>query len=380
MTLLLPCDTTKALRVTPRLAVDGLLRLSADAAVVHNRAQCSAAAGWGGAGALLLWFDGRLLRDGGATLAEAGVTEGSRIEVISVAHGGMPAKASPSELSEGCTVEIRGLVSASQHNGREGLLLHFVSEKGRWHVKLAPDGEVLSLKPANLVCIGGPQDEREKLRSLTKANLMGVIREAAELLRLGGYSGKVTSHALQGLFQNATEKDKDGNVLRSYPKHVVKAPFHPKDRWKSSYSTRLPTIVVTYTWYMDLLNELPEFIAEAEKMLRLTEDEAERVTWWLDIWFNDQTKPEGKMHVVLDEAKRVYLKAEYHMVFLLNGVFKRGWCLAELAYRIQVPRLLIQLAEFNSRSVQLERLSSCPSALSSNAEITVYFLKNMIHS
>ena len=99
MTLLLPCGTTKALRVAPGLAADGLLRLAADAAGVHKRAQCSADAGGGGGGGLLLLrFDGRLLRDGGATLAEAGVTEGSRIEVMRVAQGGMPAKAAAPQV------------------------------------------------------------------------------------------------------------------------------------------------------------------------------------------------------------------------------------------------------------------------------------------
>jgi hypothetical protein len=63
------------------------------------------------------------------------------------------------ELSEGCTVEIFGLVSAAQHNGCKGVLLRFESEKGRWAVKLASDGEVLGVKPANLTFVEGPREE-----------------------------------------------------------------------------------------------------------------------------------------------------------------------------------------------------------------------------
>ena len=65
------------------------------------------------------------------------------------------------ELSEGCTVEVFGLVSAAQHNGCKGLLLRFESEKGRWAVKLATTGEILGVKPANLKFIEGPRDDDE---------------------------------------------------------------------------------------------------------------------------------------------------------------------------------------------------------------------------
>ena len=156
--------------------------------------------------------------------------------------------------------------------------------------------------------------------------------------------GRVTSHAVQGLFQNAKRKDADGRVLEAYPSEVVAAPFHPQERWAGRYSRQLPTVVVTYTWAMDLENDLPAFLDEAERMLRLTDEEKPRARWWLDIWFNDQNRRPEEMAGVLGEAKFSYLLAENHVVLLLNGVFGRGWCLIELAYRIQVPRPVVSRA------------------------------------
>mmetsp|Transcript_1487 Transcript_1487/g.3204 ORF Transcript_1487/g.3204 Transcript_1487/m.3204 type:complete len:162 (+) Transcript_1487:69-554(+) len=61
------------------------------------------------------------------------------------------------ELVQGCTAEVQGLVGAPQHNGTQGELLHFDRDKGRWGVKLAGSGEVLGVKPINLVYIKGPE-------------------------------------------------------------------------------------------------------------------------------------------------------------------------------------------------------------------------------
>jgi hypothetical protein len=36
------------------------------------------------------------------------------------------------ELVTGCRVRIQGLVGASQHNGKEGLLSGFIEETQRW--------------------------------------------------------------------------------------------------------------------------------------------------------------------------------------------------------------------------------------------------------
>ena len=275
MTFLLPCGATKALHVAPGLAVDCLLRLVASAVADSDVAGMPKR--WGGcrgvaAGLLLLRCDGRLLRDGGATLAEAGVTGGSRIEVLRASNGGMP-----------------GTSAAGSY------------------------------------------------RSVTRSNLEALIRDSAALLLRGGFTGPVTSHAVQGLFQNAKRKDADGRVLEAYPSDVVAEPFHPQTRWPGRFSGRLPSITVTYAWAMDLVRELPAFLDEAERMLRLTDEEKQRATWWLDIFFNDQNLRPEQMPNVLGKAKLCYLRAENHMVMLKGGIFGRCWCLMELIYRIQVP-------------------------------------------
>ncbi len=161
--------------------MDSLLRLAADAT--------GAPKGQRGA-ALLLACDGRLLRDGGATLAAAGVTGGSRIEVVWSVHGGM----------------LAGTMA--------------------W------------------------PGERSVYRSITRSNLMALLKSAEALLRRGGFSGPITSHALQGLFQNV-KKGKDAygkTVLERYPKNVVAGPFHPQVMWGRLYSNELPTAIITYTW------------------------------------------------------------------------------------------------------------------------------------
>ena len=163
---------------------------------------------------------------------------------------------------------------------------------------------------------------------------MALIRDAEALLRKGGYEGPVTSHAVQSLFQNK-RKDADGKVLGAYPREVVAAPFHPQERWPERFSPLPALIVVTYTWQLNLGAELAAFLDEAEKKLGLTGEERERATWWLDIFFNSQNATE--MGGELERAKRGYRAARFYVVFLRHGVFKRGWCLAELLYRIQVP-------------------------------------------
>jgi hypothetical protein len=55
----------------------------------------------------------------------------------------------PLELESGCRARIHGLVSAPQHNGKEGTLLHFDNETLRWGIKIGE--ERLSVKPANLL-------------------------------------------------------------------------------------------------------------------------------------------------------------------------------------------------------------------------------------
>jgi hypothetical protein len=206
---------------------------------------------------------------GGAMLAEAGVADGSRLEVRAPVAGGMPP---------------------------------------------------------------GPA-EWDKYRSTTKQGLMAMVKEARKILRRCGYAGKMTSHTLQALFQNNQNQEKGKQLIgpNGKPIRPVSGPFHPKDLWPEHYSTDAPSVVVTYTWAMDLEEELPQFMNAAEETLGLGGADAR---WWLDIWHIDQNKTE--LGTDLEKAKALYMWVKYHAVFLRHGVFKRGWCCAELCYRIQV--------------------------------------------
>jgi len=257
------------------------LRVSPGASVADLLASATAGAKLAGGGSLpacAVFCGARRLR-AGATLAAAGVADGARLEVRPTVGGGMR----PGQAASG------------------GLAVQPAAKA--WH----------------------------SYRSITRAGMRAVFAEARTLLRGMGYTGKMTSHTLQGLFKN-TLKAADGKTCLDGP-----APFHPAERWAGHYSAHIPTIVVTYTWAMDLENELDKFMDAAERMLGLSAAEKKKATWWLDILFNDQRGLEA-MDVVLRRARRCYLMGENHVAFLKNGIFKRGWCCAELAYRIQVPR------------------------------------------
>jgi hypothetical protein len=355
VTFLLPCGATKTLHVAPGLAVDCLLRLVASA--VADSEVAGMPKPWGrrrGAGLLLLRCDGRLLRDGGATLAEAGVTGGSRIEVLRASSGGMPTgsclpaflRSSQERRSEQALSALQEKLSLAEASKKE--LASQVAELQAQAAKqqqqstanagtAAAGAGVLRAAHGGMVAQpAASQGERSEFRSVTRSDLEAVIGDSAALLRRGGFTGPVTSHAVQGLFQNAKRKDADGRVLEAYPSDVVAEPFHPQTRWPGRFSGLLPSIVVTYAWAMDLVRELPAFLDEAERMLRLTDEEKKRATWWLDIFFNDQNLRPEQMPNVLGKAKFCYLRAENHMVMLKGGIFGRCWCLMELIYRIQV--------------------------------------------
>ena len=63
----------------------------------------------------------------------------------------------PAEELIGKTVEIIGLQGRPELNGREGTPISFDAAKGRYKVKLAHNGEMLAVKPANLRSSNGTQ-------------------------------------------------------------------------------------------------------------------------------------------------------------------------------------------------------------------------------
>jgi hypothetical protein len=143
-TLLLPCGATKSFCVSSGLTVDGLLRMAPDAVA-------DAAGGVRGAGQQLR-CDGRLLRNGGATLAEAGVTSGSRIEVIWAVQGGMPKNGPAVANPAAATPDVAN----------------------------PPAATPAAATPAQRLYL-----------SFTRGNLMAMLSILAAMLREGGFTGAI---------------------------------------------------------------------------------------------------------------------------------------------------------------------------------------------
>jgi hypothetical protein len=60
-------------------------------------------------------------------------------------------------VAAGGTVEVCRLVGTPEHNGKQGHVLSWAAEKGRWSVRLAA-GQTLGLKPANMRPTAAPAD------------------------------------------------------------------------------------------------------------------------------------------------------------------------------------------------------------------------------
>ena len=108
------------------------------------------------------------------------------------------------------------------------------------------------------------------------------------------------------------------------------------------FSNKDPDIIFTYTWDMDLENELPrfmnklEFYLDSEKVKGknnqvISRNDFRNQTFWIDIFYNDQRK--GQVPD-LAEATKFYLNAWLHFVLLAHHVLERGWCLFEISKRV----------------------------------------------
>jgi hypothetical protein len=76
-------------------------------------------------------------------------------DVRHTAHDGSTGRRNMEELKHGCSVRIKGLVSATQHNGKEGVLIIFDTVNGRWGVEVG-EAQLLSVKPASLEFVREP--------------------------------------------------------------------------------------------------------------------------------------------------------------------------------------------------------------------------------
>eukprot|EP00960_Hanusia_phi_P048464 758959-Hanusia_phi.AAC.3 len=65
----------------------------------------------------------------------------------------MKGNAEEPQFEVGATVKLQNLKAAAEHNGCDGELLRFDTEKGRWAVRLEKDGQVLGVKPENMILV-----------------------------------------------------------------------------------------------------------------------------------------------------------------------------------------------------------------------------------
>ncbi len=183
--------------------------------------------------------------------------------------------------------------------------------------------------------------------SITREGMKAVLGKVQTLLQDVGYAidADISSGTLQDLFKGESELTIPGSVGKHARKDRTSGAkkrheaFHPLYKYREHYSPLPPKIVVTYTWRMTL-KQLKQFMDRAESDLGLTGDPA--TTWWIDILFNDQRESEiagaagPALKRALERAKGVYRRADYHVVLMMHQVFSRGWCNAELVYRMQV--------------------------------------------
>ena len=148
--------------------------------------------------------------------------------------------------------------------------------------------------------------------SVTKHNLNLLVRNFQDQLISSSRiqaNKKFSSHSLRNLFTEMA--------------------FHPQDKFPQLYANKPPDVAITYPWDMCLLNEMPSFIDEFERLNCVSE--SVELTYWIDILFVDQNAKSIKAE--LNDTRVIYRSATYHAVFMKHSPLMRGWCVLETAIR-----------------------------------------------
>lgn len=98
--------------------------------------------------------------------------------------GAVPASeptASPPRLQPGCRIFVKGLVSATQLNGKSGKIVSYEEEKGRYAVQFEDGGKKMLLKEVNLVAASADADT---LRQIFQSE--AATAKYARLMKSGG--------------------------------------------------------------------------------------------------------------------------------------------------------------------------------------------------
>ncbi len=107
------------------------------------------------------------------------------------------------ELTDGCSVRIQGLVSATQHNGKKGVLICFDERTGRWGVEVG-DAELLAVKPASLVFVREPVEiddsERQRPADIPTSDCPRATREQIDYITGRSDTARRSLHVVSRLY------------------------------------------------------------------------------------------------------------------------------------------------------------------------------------
>mmetsp|Transcript_30995 Transcript_30995/g.42949 ORF Transcript_30995/g.42949 Transcript_30995/m.42949 type:complete len:269 (+) Transcript_30995:158-964(+) len=149
----------------------------------------------------------------GAKTAEVVGADMQKVENIAKALG---SENRVDQLPTGVQVFIRGLVSASQHNGKRGRVLSLDTPSQRYQVQLTESSEVLAVKMENLLQAAGVEvyglDESNEHYNSRSGVLEGQKEEGKLQVRL--HSGPLISLTLHNLILQAGTRVKVQNLSK----------------------------------------------------------------------------------------------------------------------------------------------------------------------
>ena len=178
-----------------------------------------------------------------------------------------------------------------------------------------------------------PENRHRPGRSLTRNKLFELITriiwDHVEKEDRKHYRIPFTSTYLQNLFQGKRLKLQNEELVWESSADSDSR-FHPFDKYSDMYSTEDPLVVISYRWDMCLLTELPYFILRFEQKIGKS-----NLSYWIDIFMNDQNSSDHEMKQQLDNADYFYSFATYHAVFVAHNTFSRVWINHEISTRLK---------------------------------------------
>jgi hypothetical protein len=109
-------------------------------------------------------------------------------------------------------------------------------------------------------------------RSISRAGIMRIAHELGQLASQSSEAwrnrtrngSRITSHDLRSVFMNLVQPDSKTNKEEVFP---GAAPFHPSEKYPEVYLEEDPDAIITYTWNLCIITELPRFLQPIEEEL-----------------------------------------------------------------------------------------------------------------